>query len=313
MKMPDNITITDGRAEMMYVGETPWHRLGNKLDNPATAEEAIAAAGLDWEVQQRPVYYYQSGILTKAKGDRAVIREDTGAKLKILSKAYQPVQNHEAFSFFDTVVGEGQAIYHTAGSLQGGRKIWILARLPHQIEVTDSDVLQCYILLSNSHDGSTSVRMRPTTVRVVCANTLSVALREKNQAEWSTSHRGDIMTRVNQAREMLSLQEAHFRAMMESIEKLADEKMKEADTENFYRDLFDIDDAADHNKSRQAVKVDELFRTGRGNSGETRWDMLNAITEWVDHKRGKDENRLHSAWFGSGNEIKRRAWNILTV
>lgn len=310
--MPDEITITNGKAEMFYTGDTPWHGLGTRLDNPATAEEAIAAAGLDWDVEQRKVYYYADSYLRESEGDRAIVRRDTGRKLKILSEAYTPVQNREAFSFFDSVVGEGQAIYHTAGSLQGGRKVWILAKLPHDIGLPD-DRIECYILLSNSHDGSMSVRMRPTSVRVVCANTLSVALGEQNVAEWSTPHRGDIMTRVNQAREMLSLQEAHFEMMMRSIEELADEKMRSAERETFYRRLFSIDDELDHEKSRPVIAVEELFRTGRGNNGESRYDMLNAVTEWVDHKRGNDEKRLHSAWFGSGNDIKRRAWNLLTV
>ncbi len=320
--MPADLTITNGKAEMFYTGKTPWHNLGTQLDNPATAEEAIAAAGLDWTVEKRQAYFFHDGVYRPANNEFAVIRKDENKKtgkvsvrnFRVLSAAYQPIQNSDAFKFFDTVVGEGQAIYHTAGSLKGGRIIWILARLlePMTVPGTD-DVLEKYILLSNSHDGSTSVRMRPTTVRVVCSNTLSVALEEKAKTEWRSRHTGDIMNHVTQAREMLKLQNTHFETMMQNIEKLVDEKMESCDQEKFYRSLFKMDEKEDYTESRSVVKVSELFRTGTGNSGESRWDMLNAVTEWVDHKRGTDENRLHSAWFGSGDKFKRRAWDLLTV
>ncbi|MCY4654553.1 MAG: DUF932 domain-containing protein [Dehalococcoidia bacterium] len=312
--MPANLTITDGKAEMFYTGQTPWHGLGTKLDNPATAEEAIAAAGLDWEVEKRQAYYFFDGSFQRAKNNFAIVRKDTGNHFKVLSHAYKPVQNREAFKFFDAVVGAGEAIYHTAGSLKGGKIVWILARLPEDMTLPGTDdVLQRYILLSNSHDGTTAIRMRPTSVRVVCSNTLTVALGEDARAEWSAAHRGNIMEQVNQARQLLELGDVHFELMIKSIERMADERMRTIEQEQFYRSLFDIDDEEDYRESRSVKKVAELFADGTGNSGESNWDMLNAVTEWVDHKRGADTNRLHSAWFGSGDLIKRRAWDLLTV
>ena len=313
--MPDQITITDGKAEMFYTGQTPWHGLGTRLDNPATAEEAIAAAALDWKVEKRQAYFFKDGCYRPVDGRYAVIREDRAEPFAILSEVYAPVQNHEAFRFFDDVVGSGEAIYHTAGSLKGGRVVWILAKLPESMTLPgdENDVLERYILLSNSHDGSTAVRMRPTSVRVVCANTLAVALGQKEAAEWSSAHRGNITEQVTKARRLLGLGDAHFEMMMTAIEKLADEKMRSYDREDFYRSLFDIDEEEDYLKSRSVKQVAELYANGAGNSGKTRWDMLNAVTEWVDHKRGSDDNRLHSAWFGSGDALKRNAWELLTV
>ena len=132
--MPAEITETKGKAEMMYVGRTPWHGLGTQLDGPPTAAEAIAAASLDWTVEMVPVYL-DGGI--EIPGKRAAVRTDTGLVMNVMSDRYTPLQNVDAFAFFDAVVGAGEAIYHTAGSLQGGRKVWALARLPGDLKVTN--------------------------------------------------------------------------------------------------------------------------------------------------------------------------------
>jgi hypothetical protein len=118
--MPAEITNTNGRDEMFYTGKTPWHGLGTKLDGPATAAEAIAAASLDWTVDTVPVYL-DGGV--EIPGKKAVVRTDTGLVMNVMSDRYTPLQNVDAFAFFDAVVGAGEAIYHTAGSLQGGRKV----------------------------------------------------------------------------------------------------------------------------------------------------------------------------------------------
>jgi phage/plasmid-like protein (TIGR03299 family) len=140
--MPAGITGSDG---MMYTGAIPWHGLGVKLDNPATAEEAIKAAELDWEVETRSVYQYaisdtrQFYSHLEIPNKNAIVRKDTNEAFAIMSNGYEPVQNKDAFGFFDSVIGQGEAIYHTAGSLYGGRKVWILAKLPDDIVVSNQD------------------------------------------------------------------------------------------------------------------------------------------------------------------------------
>ena len=310
--MPSEITVTDGRAEMMYVGATPWHGLGHKLDGPATASEAMEAAGLDWDVSMEPVLIGSDGQYAEVPNLKAVVRTDTRRVLAVMTDRYVPVQNREAFSFFDTVVSAGEAIYHTAGSLRGGRRIWVLAKLPGDLRVSRTDILEKYILLVNSHDGSAAVTMRPTTIRVVCNNTLTGALGQRVDCEWRTYHRGDVMQHVNDARETLDLHEAHFELMMRGIERMAADQMEE-DHEAFYRDLFAIPEDIEVATSPRVKAVERLYAEGRGNAGETRWDMFNAVTEWVDHERGSDASRLASAWFGSGVNVKRRAWDLLTI
>jgi len=148
---------------MMYVNEVPWHRLGKRLENPATATEAIDAAGLGWDVQLQPLYTGPDRAV-KVKDRFAVCRIDRldhadGGQLGIVGRDYTPLQNREAFNFLDPLVGENAAIYHTAGSLRDGRRVWMLAKLPGEIRVIGDDIAEKYLLLSNSHDGGSSVRI----------------------------------------------------------------------------------------------------------------------------------------------------------
>ena len=169
--MPANID------KMMWVGEKPWHGEGTKLENVATSAEAIEAAGLDWKVEKRGLYFAQTdGTTQLIPGKYATVRTDNQVALGIVGKVYTPLQNKEAFSFFDSIVGVKEAMYHTAGSLGKGERVWILAKLPGYIKVTEDDVVEKYLLLANSHDGSSAVEMLFTPVRVVCQNTLNLAI-----------------------------------------------------------------------------------------------------------------------------------------
>jgi phage/plasmid-like protein (TIGR03299 family) len=158
-------TTADGRAAMFYTGEPPWHGLGTRLDNPATAAEAITAAGLDFTVELTRLTTID-GIPVPQRV--AVVRSDTQDVLGVVSPAYVPVQNRQAFGFLDAIAAEGGIRYHTAGALRRGERVWLLGKLPGEIRVKDSDdVTEKYLLLSNSHDGSSALRVYFTPVRVV--------------------------------------------------------------------------------------------------------------------------------------------------
>ena len=208
-------------------------------------------------------------------------------------------------------------IYHTAGSLGGGARVWILAKLPGDLKLSNSEVIEKYILLCNSHDGSLAVTMKPTSIRVVCQNTLSVAMGRETDKLFRAIHTTNVMDRVNQAREALGLQEAYFEMMMRGIERLADTRMKEAEVEPFLVKLFDQEENPQNISTKMRNNMDKvasLFYGGTATFGETRWDMLNAVTEYTDHWRGSnDEKRLDAAWFGSGKILKQQAWNMLEV
>jgi len=315
--MPANITVNNGVAEMMTAdGRDAWHGLGARLSQVATAQEAIEAANMGWEVGMREVFIQTpSGQFMEVTDKKAVTRMDNGKVFGVFSNQYTPLQNRDAFTFFDSVVGAGEAIYHTAGTLAGGSRIWILAKLPGDLKLSDTDVLERYILLANSHDGSLAVTMKPTTVRVVCNNTLSVALGGETNKLFRAVHTSSVMQRVNQARETLGLQEAYFANVMRGIERLADERMTQAAADEFLVELFGQEENREAISTRMQNQIDtvgNLFVKGTGNHGVNRWDMLNAVTEFVDHKRSKDaDKRLDAAWFGGGKDLKQKAWNLL--
>jgi phage/plasmid-like protein (TIGR03299 family) len=322
--MPSGITATDG---MMYTGEAPWHRLGVKLDSPATAAEAIASAGLDWDVITRFVYSRNiHGEFVKIEDKRAIVRADTEEVFTIMGKGYQPVQNVEAFSFFDKVIAQGEAVYHTAGSLFGGKRIWILAKLPEDITIIPGDTIQPYILLSNSHDGSQALRMQITPIRVVCWNTLSVTLNARGA--FFAKHTKNIMQRASEAREMLGLAQAYYEMFARTVDKLVNTRMTVLDQQRYFQEVYKFN--ADKPYADQDNRIVKAYESTLdllnhptnlidGIQG-TAWAAFNAVTYYVDHEkviRGsldrRDDSRLDGSWFGTGAELRQRAYQLLTV
>ena len=204
--MSHNLLLQNGQASMFYINEVPWHGLGTRLDQPATAQEGIAAAHLDWKVVKLPLFAGSKRIpvtdrfaVVRRRGD---LIQRTDPVLGVVSHEYTPLQNHQAFQFFDPIVGQNAAIYHTAGALGNGQRVWILAQLPGYIRVAGDDITEKYLLLSNSHDGKSSVTIKFTPVRVVCQNTLTLAL--NGGAAWRVSHHRDIQQKLKQAHAMLA-------------------------------------------------------------------------------------------------------------
>ena len=163
---------------MMYVGETPWHTLGNKLNKPPTTEEALREAGLNWNVRKMPTFYKKEWVGTKPTGHYVTVRSDTEEVLGHVSERYEVLQNKEAMEPFNVLLDHGFEL-ETAGAIEGGKKVWVLAKSPQEFLVGD-DKIQPYAFLYTSHDGSAGNSFRDTAVRIVCKNTLDIALaREK--------------------------------------------------------------------------------------------------------------------------------------
>lgn len=319
--MPHNLAETNGRIAMMYAGETPWHRLGTRLEEPATAAEAIEAAGLDYNVQLTPLQtIHQQPIANK----RAVVRADTQQVLGVVGTTYAPVQNRECFNFLDAVVSEGDVRYHTAGALGNGERVWMLAKLPSEIRVLNSDdITEQYLLLTNSHDGSSSLRVFFTPIRVVCANTLAVAHRQGQGQGVSIIHKGNLTHKVRQAQRILGLAERFFANAGEQINQFARHKPRCEQLRNYFEAVLPNPLTGPSTRiSNIRREFERLFEEGIGHDmpqiRHSTWTALNAVTEYVDHyrsTRGKSpqqraENRLESAWFGSGARLKQRAWDL---
>ncbi len=319
--MAHALSIQNGRAEM-FSGRniTPWHRLGTVVEGLLTSSEALEAAHLNWRVTGNPVLAEVNGRATTVPGYQAITREDSGAVLSIMKESYHPIQNSEAFEFFDAVVGEGQAIYDTAGALHGGRRVWIMARIPGTVFVDGDDHLERNILLYTSHDGSSTLRMQQVMTRVVCQNTLSVALRQATNTV-SILHRGNYKQRVHEAQRALKVVHGYFDDLETLIQQFAAEPMTTTDMRSFTEKLLPIPQSEKSPRTEKArSEIVSLFREGTGNKGRTRWDAMNAVTEWVDHRRNygrtqlgaADETRFASTLFGSGAELKAKAVALLS-
>jgi phage/plasmid-like protein (TIGR03299 family) len=307
---------------MMYAGEAPWHGLGTRVPQAVTSGEALRVAALDWRVAVAPIKAESQSDLVGVEGWKAVIRLSDLKALGVVGERYRPIQNGEAFSFFDELVGEGQAIYHTAGSLDGGRRVWILAKLPGEVVVTRDDVTEKFLLLTNSHDGTTSLRMFFTPVRVVCQNTLNLALSQSVGEGIAIRHTSSAMARLQQAREALGIANRFYDEFAGQAEQLVRASFNDAQMKTLVETVLPGTDGEVSTRTLHArAKVVELFEYGRGHDPirGTAWAALNAVAEFADHhrsSRGVDEHsraeaRLNSAWFGSGAALKRFAYGTI--
>jgi phage/plasmid-like protein (TIGR03299 family) len=319
--MGHELATVNGRTAMMYVGEVPWHGLGCRLESPATAREAIAAAGLDYDVVLADLITSRG---TPVSNRKAVVRTDSNAVLGVVGNSYVPIQNRECFSFLDAVVADGGLRYHTAGALRKGERIWLLAKLPGQIRVRCSeDVSEKYLLLSNSHDGSSALRVHYTAIRVVCANTLAMADRQGRGEGIMIRHQGNLASKVQEAQQVLGLAVRFFDDLEGQFDLMARHYPNSTQVSGYFKDLYP--DPEEGNPSRAQNVRDELLRLFEHGQGQdipeiksTTWAALNAVTEYVDHHRptrAKTEvdraaNRLESAWFGSGSRLKQQAFQL---
>lgn len=318
------IETASGAASMFYVGQTPWHGLGKALDSPATAAEAIEAANLNWHVWKEQLYVKQDDKHVQVSNRFAVMRpgqgnESSDVALGIVGKEYVPLQNSEAFSFFDHIVGKQEAIYHTAGALGKGERIWILAKLPDSIRVAGDDISDKYLLLSNSHDGTSAVQVKFTPIRVVCNNTLTMALSQGDTIR--IPHTRDMDTLLKQSEQTLGIINRRFNDIEKVFKAMAGQQISKEQLDRYLAQVFPFPkDPLDENGLKRASDnrsfAEYLFDQGTGNRQQgvagTLWAAYNGVTELIDHRITKQtqENKLNSIWFGDGYLIKARAYRF---
>ncbi len=313
--MSHNLFIKDGKANMFYVGETPWHKLGTKLEHPATAREAIQAAGLDYKVQLKPLLTTINRKRVEVTGSFATVRMDNGTILGVVGNRYEPIQNKDAFTFFDAIVGDDEAMYHTAGVLGQGERIWILAKLPGYIRVNKEDIVSKYLLLTNSHDGSSLARAKLTPIRVVCNNTLSVALQGSEQ-EIGIRHTVNAKVRLEEAHKLLGLTNHLYEQLDTIFKKMALTKVTDKQLLDYVQTLIPSNPEAQYQTRNENIRdaILELHEVGQGAelSKGTVWGAYNAVTEYTDHvQNSKDSSKqLKSIWFGGGEKLKLKAFNL---
>lgn len=314
--MPANV------QSIAYYGEVPWHGLGKQVPRGITAEQMIQAAGLDWTVELRPApgareinrkgEYSRYGVMRIPRPN--VVEDDV--LLGLVSRRYQPLQNVEAFGFFDAIVGEGKAYFETAGALGVGERIWVMARMPEAMEIVRGDECLNYLLLSNTHSGDGSVIVKFTTVRVVCQNTLMLAM-EDGQKAYRVRHSKQMQFKLDELSEFLAITQDVFLKSKEHFKRMAEIEMVEGRLEQYLEAVI----PRTANQERKGEKparwgyVREVFDSRKdlqlpGVRG-TLWAAYNAITFLEDYRKPKQEElpdqRLERAWFGGGADTKSRA------
>jgi phage/plasmid-like protein (TIGR03299 family) len=312
------IDETSGVAAMAFVGQTPWHGLGQALTAGADIATWTREARLDYTVLESPVLYRTAAASEPElfKGRKVLHRSDTGGALAVVSDGYHVVQPAEVMGFFDRLVGLGGFQLETAGALSYGRRVWALASVGAGADVVDGDVVKPYLLLGTSYDGTMATVAKFTTIRVVCNNTITAALNDsQGTVRVLHSERFD----PEAVRLELGIVANNWERFLVQSRQLAKVEMNDAEADSFIAELLKPYHSGrlDVTESRAFKRIRALFdgaSIGNELAGSTRWGMLNAVTELVDHERGRSDNtRLESAWFGTGASIKARALELLTA
>ncbi len=268
---------------MFYTREKPWHGLGTHVSEAPTSGEALQLAGLDWHVKQKAVYTDEGIIIP---GYKANVRDSDDRVLGIVTDRYKVIQNEEAFAFTDSLLGNGVR-YETAGSLSDGRRIWLLAKLSENYVIA-GDRISPYLVFTNTHDGSGAVRVALTPIRVVCNNTLNLALNTAKRC-WSMIHTGNIQDKMREAEDTLFHAERYMDKLGEEIDRLAMQKISDREVTAYIEALVPIDDGASAMNERNVLKVRNDIRTryydapdlsGMGNNA---YRFINAVSDFATH------------------------------
>lgn len=270
---------------MFYVRKKPWHGLGKEVKKAPSSKEALTLAGLDWTVTQKDIIVDGGDII---QGFKANVRECDQSVLGIVTERYKVVQNTEAFAFTDTLLGEGVR-YETAGSLQGGRKTWILARLPHQY-IINGDEITPYLVFMNSHDGSGAIKVLMTPVRVVCSNTLNLAIKTAKRS-WSCIHKGNIEDKLEEARDTLFLAGQYMGELGKSFDKMSQMKLSDKKVYEFIDTLIpenengSLQQKKNINKMREDLKYRYFDAPDLQHVGKNAYRFVNAVSDFATHAK----------------------------
>ena len=269
---------------MFYTRTKPWHGLGVQVQEAPESKDALRLAGLDWKVYQREVYT-DSGI--KIEGYRANIRNTDNKVLGVVTERYKIVQNEEAFSFTDTLLGEGVR-YETAGSLQEGKKVWLLARLPKEY-IISGEQISPYLVFSNSHDGSAAVRVAVTPIRVVCNNTLNLALSTAKRS-WAMVHTGNIKGKIHEAQETLFMAETYMGKLGKEIEELKRQRITARQVKEYIEILLPLEKTTSLTAAKNVKKLRDDLRARYYDApdlqdvgGNNAYRFINAVSDFATH------------------------------
>lgn len=327
--------MANGEARMMYAGKAPWHGLGTAVQREVTWDAAMKLAGLDnWNVQLVPVQAVMpDGSLQTIDNAKAIVRGMDGSVFATVTDSYQTIQNEEAGAFLEAMVGEGLAMFHTAGSLFGGRKVFASCKLPGSIQV-GPDQVDKYLVAMWSHDTTLALHIKWTPIRVVCWNTASAAFQIRGGRVKATDcmtiyHTKNWKDCLGQAREILNVTNIYYQRLEECFQKLVATPFRDCDFTKFVGKVYPDEEKPDgkgridRSKVRDEIKL--IYQTGIGldhpDVKNTRWAAYNAITEYIDHhkkyyegKYGTEADmRMNAVIWGGGAQVKKQALELLSV
>lgn len=300
---------------MFYTREKPWHGLGTRVEEAPTSKAALVLAGLDWQVEQHGIRTSEGIDL---KGYLANIRNTDGKVLGVVTDKYKVVQNEEAFAFTDTLLGKG-VTYETAGSLQEGKKVWMLAKLPQRY-IISGDEITPYLVFSNSHDGSGAIKVAMTPVRVVCNNTLNLALDTARRC-WSTNHTGNLAGKMQDARQTLLYADNYMAELGKAFERLNRIKITDRQVMEYINSLFpDTESMSDQqkknvNRMKEELRLRYFDAPDLKEVGKNGYRFVNAVSDFATHAKPLRETKNYREnLFGrtmEGNTLIDRAYEMV--
>lgn len=300
---------------MFYVRETPWHGLGTRVMEAPDSEEALKLAGLNWKVRQEPIYTDNNLLIP---GYKANVRDLDNKVLGVVTDRYKVVQNDEAFVFTDGLLGEGVR-YETAGSLLDGRKVWILARMPREF-IINGEQISPYLVFSNTHDGSGAIKVAVTPIRVVCNNTLNLALSTARRS-WSMIHTGDIQGKMEEAKQTLFMAEKYMSRLGSEFESLRKIKLTDRQVRDYIELLlpYEKEDNSLHVRNISRLREDMQRRyfdaPDLKDVGNNAYRFVNAVSDFATHsepiRRTKNFKENLFARTVEGNPLIDKAYQMV--
>jgi len=293
---------------MAYAGEVPWHGLGHEVPADLSPQQMMEAAELDWSVEKQTLVTLEGAEVPEKK---ALVRSSDNKVLDIVGKNWNPVQNIEAFEFFDDFVRSGDMQMHTAGSLKGGQIVWGLAKVNDSFELFGGDKVDSYLLFTNPHRFGQSIDVRFTPIRVVCNNTLTLSLSQESQNVVKLNHKKQFD--AEEVKRMLGVAEFKMNQYKEMAQFLGNKQFKLDNVREYFNDLFPTYSKKESDElviSRPGQRLEELLNSqpGANFAQGSWWSAFNAVTFYTDHERGNDSDaRLQSAWYGQSKNLKIKA------
>lgn len=307
--MSHELEIVNGQARMFYYGDTPWHGMGTSVSHLLTADEALTESGLRWLVEKVPAFdRLPDGSFVEIPDSYNIRRDEDNKVLGRVGGDYTPIQNHEAFSFFDALVDSGEAKYETAGSLFGGKKIWLTAKLP-DFNVCGEN-FNGYLLLSTTHDGSRALTAATTFIRAVCNNTVTMGFGSA-KTKWSLHHKTTIEGKVQEARDTLQMAHKAEDAFDQEVQKMMAIQVEK----DQFQEIIEADGflpAQKRQKEKNVEKLMSIFENeptvNETDAKGTGWGAFNTLTFWLDHglEVRSPEARMVKLTDGLGSSLRNK-------